>query len=257
MGSIDQLVKVIFGVEGADEAARKTERLSGALMDVGKAYVSWTAVRSGSEALYAGVKAGAAYQEQLEALDRMTRRYGTTAQAMLGQIDAAGKGLITGSEALAVAADTLNRGGLNPDQLAQLASAAEVFSNITAEDPGEVFRNLTDAITMNRTRGLLPYMGTLEELNADLSDSEKVHTRFEQVIARAAERAREFAGAADSLDDKLLRLENTVGKAKKAFNLFLATAAAESFDDSSIIGEGILMAVGTGKIGRASCRERV
>jgi len=168
-------------------------------------------------------------EEQMASLDALAGRYGTTAQQIVDRIGQVSGGLIGQAAAAEVAAQSLFK-QLKPDQIYQLAEATETLSNVTGKTAADSFRELSAAVALGRelamegTAGAIDLQQATHGLSATMSESERRHAMFNEIIARANELKRQGVGATDSSADKLERFGNVVSGASRQVGSFLLQA---------------------------------
>ncbi|RJP20716.1 MAG: hypothetical protein C4529_08875, partial [Deltaproteobacteria bacterium] len=189
-----------------------------------------------SAAIYGGlrtIQAGwalaqnaAGVSEQIASLNALAARYGTTADQITNRISQVSGGLIGQAAAAEVAAQGLAK-NLNPDQIYQLAEAAETLSNVTGKTAADSFRELSAAVAVGRERAMEGSAGAIDlrdrygELAGMMSEAERRQALFNLVLERSNQLKQDGVGLTDSDADKLERYGNTVAAAKLQVGNFL------------------------------------
>jgi len=215
----------IRSVEGATEKLGSTSALDSFKKN-------WLAVTAGITGAYLAFQQiwglmdkAAEHAEKMETLDALTRRYGTTAQGLVGVIEQNSHGLIGVAAAANVAADALAK-GFSPQQVAQMANVAAVMHKTSSEglSASEAFKSLEGSITAARERGVVKMMGATIDLASSLgkqfdamSKSEKAQAMLTAVTERAAIVERALGDEYDSAADRMQRFNNSVEKMKLFF----------------------------------------
>ena len=75
------------------------------------------------------VKIGAEYEEQKGILDNLSKKYGTTSDQIVDSMRRASTGLVADADLMKIALEGVGK-GLNPDQLINLAGAAELLGDV-------------------------------------------------------------------------------------------------------------------------------
>ncbi len=210
----------------------------------------------------------AAFEEQKGSLNSLAATYRTTADSIIADIKKESSGLIGMADAVDVASTSIAK-GLRPDQIRELAGAAETLSNVTGQKVAVEFRNLSEAIALGRERGLEMSVGIID-LNAKfgdqvakMTDVEKAAARYEMVMAKVRDLHNALGGSTDTLADKMERLRiqyddmqlfiGTIAVRIGAFfanifNAFMATVNAMAVEVLRPIAflEGLLNEIGLG-----------
>lgn len=181
----------------------------------------WLGLSAAAIAAYATIhkawnlaEMAAKYEEQKASLNSLAVQYGTSANQMIENIQKVTNGLISMRDIVTISGEAMAR-HLSPDQIINLAEAAETLSNISGT-ASENFTDLAQAIATGRMRGLESKLGFID-LNEvlgkqaeKLTDAGKAHYMYEEVMKRVVELQKKGVGATDSLNDKMDRLKVTV-----------------------------------------------
>jgi len=114
-------------------------------------------------------KVGAGFEEQEAMLGKLSTKYGTTADTIVSEMDRAAGYQVAKSELMSIALAGIAK-GLNPDQLINLANAAETLGDAVGKDATVALRDLTEALETGRTKGLKTYLGTSLDLETAFGD---------------------------------------------------------------------------------------
>ena len=158
-------------------------------------------------------KLGAGYQEQQGILDNLSRKYGTTADVIVAEMQRAGDYQIAKTELMQISLAGLAK-GLVPDQLTKLADAALILGDAVGKDATTALRDLTEALETGRTKGLKTYLGTTLDLETAFGDlagkmtaAEKTQAMYNITMIAATDLQAQQTKKVDDAADKLERLE--------------------------------------------------
>jgi hypothetical protein len=190
---------------------------------------NWASITVGVGAAYLGLQqiwgamdAAAGYQEKLAVLNQMSAQYGMTAQDLTRKIKENSTGLVDVATAANVAADALAK-GLRPEQVEQIAKWAPTLADVSGgvQSTSEAFRQMTEAISNARDRGVVTLMGATIDLNAELGEQyskmskvEKSAAMYNAVAERMAKIQETMGNQADSAADRMERFNNSLTEAK-------------------------------------------
>lgn len=159
------------------------------------------------------VKAGAAFEEQKGILDNLAQKYGTTADSIVESMRTASKGLIANTDLTQTALSGLAK-GLKPDQLINLAKAADLLGDSIGVSAKTALEDLTQALETGRTRGLKNYLGTALDLEAvfgdltsKLTETEKAQAMYNLTMIAATQRQAQQTKEVSNAADEIERLE--------------------------------------------------
>lgn len=247
MGKTDELAIVI---RAQDYATKTFERVRGALTNIkkdidqftGGAFATfranWMAITA---AVYAFVRAvetawnlaekAAKFHEQKASLDALARAYGTTADEILSNIDRQSKGLVRMGAAVEVAGKAMVR-GMTPEQIGNLARAAETLSNITGDDVTDSFSRMTEAISLGRERGVESAAVVVDlrdkygDLVNEMSESRKRTELYVYTMEKADAVQGLLGDTTDSVSDRMDRFLNQIAAMKETLGEWIIRAAA-------------------------------
>ena len=122
-------------------------------------YAAQAVIRKGLDM----AKAGAEFTEQQGILDNLARKYKTTADSIIADMDRAANHQVAKAELIKTALGGIAK-GLRPDQLMELTNAARILGDTVGEDVTTALNNMAEALESGRMRGLKRYAGTNIEL---------------------------------------------------------------------------------------------
>jgi len=183
----------------------------------------WLGMSAAIYGAYATIKKGwnlaemaATFEQQKMMLNRLASFYGTTADDILSNIQRASDGTISFKDAVDVAGEAMVK-KLKPDQLYELASAAEFLADISGKKTSEVFTNLTSAIATGRDRAIKGLVGIVDletrytsKQVANMSDVVKAQAKYEMVMKRVKTLQEEVGDAGDTTAKKMERFAVSV-----------------------------------------------
>ena len=153
--------------------------------------------------------------EQRAALHSLAAQYDETAGTIIANIQRATRGLIAMDDAARIAGAGMLK-GLQPDQIYNLAQAAERLTDITGEKVPAAFENLVTAVSLGRERALEASLGIID-LNArygaqvaKMTDAEKAAARYAIVMERVEAIQARLGPPTDSTADRMDRLRVVV-----------------------------------------------
>jgi hypothetical protein len=160
------------------------------------------------------IKAGAEFEEQTRVLDNLTKKYSTSADAIVGAMQRASEGMVARADLMQVALGGIAK-GLKPEQLINLADAAKILGDTVGKNTTTALQELTTALETGKAKGLKGYMGATLDLNDAFGELEKQMTATDRVQAmylmtmiHATKLQNEQGEALDSTADKVERLES-------------------------------------------------
>lgn len=179
--------------------------------------------------IFGMAKAGAAFDEQLGMLDNLARKYKTTADTIITEMDRASKEQIAKSELMSIALAGIAK-GLTPEQLINLANAAETLGDAVGKTATEALRDLTEALETGRTRGLKNYLGaaldlekSFGDLASKMTDAEKAQAMYNLTMIAAIDIQSQQTKAVDEGADSLARIEKKYDDAMLAASRYFKT----------------------------------
>ena len=196
---------------------------------------NWMAVTAGAYAAYKAfqqiwglMERAAQIDEAMSSLDALTRQYGMTAQDLVGTIREQSRGLIGMGAAAKTAGDALMK-GLNPDQLAHIASWSVSISHIRGGTikAAESFDMLSSSIATGRERGLKALVGIVDleekygKYAETMSKAEKAQAMYTIAAERMAQVQATLGEEVDSAADRMERFNNSIDRAKYFFGSLL------------------------------------
>jgi hypothetical protein len=199
----------------------------------------------------------AAFEEQKASLNALAGQYNTTADSIISDIKRASAGLIAMDDAARIAGMGLVK-NLRPDQLIELAGAAETLSNISGEKVPRAFENLVGAIALGRERALEASVGIID-LNAkfgdlvnQMNDAEKASARYEIVMELVKNVHQRLGPSIDSTSDKMDRLKVTVHELELSMGTVLIRTMAGAMGlFQELASSALMVAAGIFKTGEA------
>lgn len=181
-------------------------------------------------------KAGADFEEQQGILDNLSRKYGTTADTIVAEMDRASDHQISKSNLMSIALGGIAK-GLNPKQLTDLADAALILGDAVGKDATTALRDLTESLETGRTKGLKTYLGTSLDLEAAFGDltakmtaAEKAQAMYTMTIHAASEMQKQQTRAVDTGADSIAQIEKKFDDATLAASRFAKTAVVAVID---------------------------
>ncbi len=158
-------------------------------------------------------KIGADFEEQKGILDNLSAKYNLTANSIIDSMQRASTGLIAKTDLMQIALGGLSK-GLRPDQLINLADAADLLGDAVGVDATTALNDLTQALETGRTKGLKNYLGTsldLKDAFGDMAEkmnaTQKAQAMYLLVMKTYAELQAQQNKAVDDGSDKLERME--------------------------------------------------
>ena len=201
----------------------------------------------------------AQFQEQKASLNALASQYGTSANQIISSIQTVSKGLISMSDAVTITGSAMVK-GLSPDQIINLAGAAETLSNVTGQKVSDAFRSMAESIALGRSRGIEAAVGMIDlkdkygDLVEKMSEAEKAQKMYAIVMERISGLQKTLGEGTDSTADKMERLTVQIADLKLQAGAFVikgglalygilqGTASAALFLTSGIFG--IIAALG-------------
>lgn len=181
-------------------------------------------------------KAGAEFDEQRSILDNLGQKYDTTADQIVEAMDRASDNQIAKSELMRIALAGLAK-GLNPQQLIDLADAAEILGDSVGVSAKTALEDLTQALETGRVKGLKTYLGTsldLKEAFGDLESKmtavEKSQAMYNMTMIASADLQAQQTKAIDGGADSIARVEKKFDDATLAASRFMKSLVVSVID---------------------------
>lgn len=211
----------------------------------------------------------AQFQEQKASLNALATQYGTSANNIISSIQTVSKGLVSMSDAVDIAGSVMAK-GLSPDQIINLAGAAETLSNVTGQKVSDAFRSMADSIALGRSRGIEAAVGMIDlkdkygDLVEKMSEAEKAQAMYAIVMERVGTLQKTLGEGTDSTADKMERLTVQIADLKLEAGAFVikgglalygilqGTASAALFLTSGVFGIIAALAALSDKLGLTS-----
>lgn len=178
------------------------------------------------EKVWSMAKIGAGYDEQRSMLDNLSAKYGTTADAIVEAMDRASGYQIAKTDLMTAAMAK----GLNPQQLIDLAEAAETLGDAVGKDAATALKDLTEALETGRTQGLKNYLGTTMDLEttfggleSKMTAVEKSQAMYNTVMIAAIDLQKQQTKETDKAADSLDQVEKKFDDAMLAASRFAKT----------------------------------
>jgi hypothetical protein len=212
-----------------ESAIAGTKKVSGAVdtmegkMKSQVAYIQkhWMGISAAIYAAYEIIKkawnmaeSAASYNEQMQMLNGLAAKYGTTATAITDKIREIGDGMISMATAAEVAMAGLAK-GMSPDAMYQMAEAAVVLKDVMGTTADDAFKRLSEALTIGKEKTLKMAVGVIDlkdrygEAADKMSDTEKAAKMLELVMERVRDIQTRTAGSTKSMADEMETLETT------------------------------------------------
>lgn len=202
-----------------DSAGNRLEMLQARSVSfAGSIKSAWLEASASLAAITVGIKkawdlaeAAAGYQEQVASLGALGAAYGITGEQIVSRLQDITGGLLSSANAANVASNALTQ-GLAPDQLFEVARAAEVLSNVTGQKLSAQLESLTRGLVLGKEKSLELAIGTIDlksrygELADKMSDTEKIAARYTIVMERVAAIQADLGEAASSTADDMERM---------------------------------------------------
>lgn len=238
-------------IEGMNSVEGSTRKLESTTASVaGRLKTHWLEVTAAAYGAYRLLEKGwnlaemsAQYEEQRASLQAITGQ----ADALISRIQTAANGMVSLSQAASTAAIGVMK-GLRPDQLVELAEAAETLSNITGEKVPASFRQMTEAIVLGRERALENSIGIIDlnarfgEQVAKMREAEKQAARYALVMEQVREKQRQLGPSITSASDRMEQFAATVENLKITVGAFIIKGAAALIGSFQWIAAGALTA---------------
>lgn len=181
-------------------------------------------------------KVGAGFDEQLGILDNLARKYKTTADTIIEEMDRASKYQIAKSELMSIALGGIAK-GLTPEQLINLADAAETLGDVVGKTATVALKELTEALETGRARGLKNYLGAALDLEATfgdlakkMTDAEKAQAMYNITMLAAIDIQNQQTKELDDAADKIAQIEKKYDDAMLAASRFFKTVVVGMLD---------------------------
>ncbi|MBM2838801.1 MAG: hypothetical protein HW415_1426, partial [Deltaproteobacteria bacterium] len=212
--------------DNTEQAFQKLTQKSEFLVDsVKKHWLGLTAAAAAAglaiNRAWALADAAAQYQEQKESINALAWQYNTSADHIISSIQSVSKGLISMSDAADIAGNAMVK-GLTPEQIINLAGAAETLSNVTGQKVPDALRNMTEGLATGRMRGLEAAVGIIDlkdkygGLVDKMTDVEKAQKTYAIVMERVNGLQKTLGEGTDSTADKMDRFKVQISDLKLA-----------------------------------------
>jgi hypothetical protein len=163
-------------------------------------------------------KIGADYAEQRSILDNLSTKYGSTADSIVASMEVMSTGLISRADLMQTALKGIAK-GLTPEQLNNLAGAADILADVTGGRATDALNDMTTALATGKLKGLKPYGdATIDlgvafgDLESKLTDAEKAQATYGLIMMKVTElqsqQKKEVSETADNMDRSKASFEN-------------------------------------------------
>lgn len=192
----------------------------------------------------------AQFEEQKASLNSLAAQYNTTAAAIISSIQQASQGMISMSDAVDIAGESMMR-NLSPLQIIKLAEAAETLSNISGQKVVDSFRNMTEAIALGRERALENAIGIIDlqahygDLINKMSDTEKQAARYAIVMEKVRDIQLQMGKSTLSVSDRMDQFKVTIDNWKNTAGILLIKIGAAFVNVFAAIGSAANWGIGT------------
>jgi hypothetical protein len=229
--SSDEIKKVKKDIDGLEEATKTADKSSknfgetwaGVLTGLNAGIQIAQQVAAAMKQVYETAREGAELEMMQTRFDNLSRSIGTTADALLGDLREATRGLVSDSELMASAADFMGLGlAKTHDEAVRLASVAGALNM----NMNQLVLTLTNQTTMRFDALGVSVDGfdkKVKDLKATGMDTNKAFT--EAFLAQAEEQIDKVGPAADSAFGDFQRLESGVKNLSDAIKKDLAEEA--------------------------------
>lgn len=159
-------------------------------------------------------ESAAGYNEQMQILDGLAQKYGTTAAAISDSVRSLGEGMISMATTAEVSASALAK-GLSPEMLNGLASAAVTLSDVMGTTVDDAFRRLSEAMETNKEKSLKLAVGTIDlkerfgEQAATMTEAQKQAAYYGMIMEKVDEIQKQTGGSTKTLADEMETLRVT------------------------------------------------
>jgi len=195
------------------------------------------------------------YQERINSIDALGKKYGTTGQAIVEGMQIASRGLMSLADTANMAASALNL-SLTPTQMIEFTKVSEQLSDVIGGTIPESFNRMVVAAASGRTM-TLAQMGIIVDLDQaykdfaathgrstqSLSDAEKQQIRLNVILEAAKGKVSELGPAVDTIRDKMDRWTAGVEDLKLSLGQGIIKAAAGAVGAFQTLASGVLVAV--------------
>jgi len=235
-----------------DEMNRMKMSSSSISAMIKKHWVSITAAVTSMYGAWNLAEMAAGFQEQKDSLNRLAVHYGTTADAIISDVQRASKGMLGMRDVVNVAGDAMMK-GFGPDKLRNLAEAAETISNIRGGMVSETYAALVESLATGKTRGLKQLVGIMEletrytdKQLSNMSELEKADARYVMLLEKVDDLQKKVGDSGESTADKMEKLRIQVDDLKIAIGDGLIRVAAGAYGAFSWLAAGLLGIVTAG-----------
>jgi hypothetical protein len=195
------------------------------------------------------------YQERINSIDALGKKYGTTGQAIVEGMQIASRGLMSLADTANMAASALNL-SLTPTQMIEFTKVSEQLSDVIGGTIPESFNRMVVAAASGRTM-TLAQMGIIVDLDQaykdfaathgrstqSLSDAEKQQIRLNVILEAAKGKVSELGPAVDTSRDKMDRWTAGIEDLKLSLGQGIIKAAAGAVGAFQTLASGVLVAV--------------
>jgi hypothetical protein len=175
-------------------------------------------------------KVGAEYMEQQGILNNLAKKYSTTADSIIADMQRASDYQISKADLMQISLAGIAK-GLDASQLINLADAAKILGDAVGKDATTALRDLTEALESGRTKGLKTYLGTALDLKSAFGDlesqmtaAEKTQAMYNITMIAAMDLQKRQTGEVSSTADEMERMAANFENAKLAASNFFAAA---------------------------------
>ena len=246
----------------AEQAFQKVERQTGSLVDSVKKHwlgltAAATAVGLAINRAWGLAEMAAQFQEQKASLNALSTQYSISADQIISSVQSAAKGLIGMADAADIAGHAMLK-GLSPEQVINLAGAAETLANVTGQKVSVAFRDLAQGLATGRMRNIETAVGIIDlkdrygDLVEKMGDVEKAQKTYAIVMERVNGLQKTLGAGTDSAGDKMERLGAQISALKLALGSGIIKAViglSVAFD--WIAGSALTAAQGIAKVSEA------
>jgi len=192
---------------------------------------------------YSMAKLGAELEETRGILNNMARQYKMTADDIVAAMARASKGLIANSDLMQVALGGLSK-GLNPEQLLNLAKAADTLGDSIGVTATQALTDLTQALESGRVKGLKNFAGSTIDLKdafgdlaSKMSAAEKTQAMYALIMIHTTELQKKQTEAVTDAADKFESMEAKYKNYSDTFSVVIMKMTVRLGDYLTAIGK--------------------
>jgi hypothetical protein len=192
------------------------------------------------------INIAAEYEEQKGILDNLGQKYKTTANDIVASMEKASEGMISKSDLMQTALSGISR-GLKPEQLIDLAGAANTLADAVGKDATEALQDLTSALETGKVKGLNAYLnGAIDLDNAfgklagKMTANEKAQAMYSLTMLHASEIQNQMTGKVSDHADQIARLNAQYANLKLLGGQALTSFLVYAYD--GFLGVGLACA---------------